>query len=71
MTAEAKQIVERAFRILRGKEKFDLAQFTYRSEAALASFKEALALEPNSHDAWLGLGLSYAFWPMFDEAHGR
>ena len=69
MTAEAKQIVERAFRILRGTEKFDLDQFAYRSEAALASFKEAVSLDPHSYDAWIGLGLSFAFWPSrFDDA---
>jgi tetratricopeptide (TPR) repeat protein len=69
MTAEAKDLVERGFRILRGKEEFDLDQFAYRSDAAMASFRQATALDPSSYDAWLGLGLSYGFSPTrFDEA---
>ena len=69
MTSEAKDILSKAFRILRAEEEFDLDRFAYRNDAAIATFMEALSLDPNMVEAWIGLGISYAYWPnRFEDA---
>lgn len=69
MTSEARDILSKAFRILRAEEEFDLDRFGYRNDAAIASFMEALSLDPRMVEAWIGLGISYAYWPnRFEDA---
>lgn len=69
MTSEAKDISSKAFKILRKEEEFDLEHFAYRNEAAIAAFKEALSIDPLLVEAWIGLGIAYAYCPNnFEDA---
>lgn len=65
----ANELVAKGFRILNGQEKIDPDLYSYRSEAAIATFLKALAANPNMFRAWIGLGISYAYSPStFDES---
>lgn len=69
MMSEANEIVAKGFRILTGEEKIDSDLYDYRSEAAIAAFSKALALDPGIFRAWIGLGVAYAYFPnKFEDA---
>ena len=67
--AEANELVAKGFRILRGEEELARDRFASPSEGASACFKEAIGLDSDIFEAWIGLGIAYAYDPKkFDAA---